>query len=134
MTMAWNGRLHEPNTDNSDAIQIVWDGQIWEYDLFAIPKGSVHRKAALDFIGFATSTDKLADWTDYIPYGPARRSSESRIDPAMAELLPTHARNTVNALRYDSAWWAEHLESVMTRFAAFAAPASIAEGAQTGRF
>lgn len=134
MTMAWNGRLHRPLTVDEQSIEIVWDGQIWEYDLFAIPKGSRRKREAMDFIEFATSTEKLADWTEYIPYGPARKSSAALVDPETASRLPTDPANTANALRYDSSWWADNIEAIMPRFTAFAAPRSIVEGAKAGRF
>ncbi len=134
MSMAWNGRLFRPIVERGEDIHIVWDGQIWEYDLFAIPKGSRNLQAALDFIRYATSTDKLAEWTSYISYGPARKSSEAKVSPEMAPLLPTSAANMANALRYDSQWWAQNIEAIRPRFEAFASPDFGKEGAQAGRF
>lgn len=134
MSMAWNGRLFRPITEDRRDIRIVWDGQIWEYDLFAIPKGSRNLPAALDFVRYATSTDKLAEWTTFISYGPARKSSAAKVSPEMEPLLPTSEANMTNALRYDSQWWAQNIDKIRPRFEAFASPDFGQEGAQAGRF
>ena len=134
MSMAWNGRLYRPMVELGRDIRIVWDGQIWEYDLFAIPKGSRHLDTAREFIDYATSTEQLANWTNYISYGPSRVSSVASIPEEVEPHLPTAEANMTNALRYDSQWWAENIEAIRPRFNAFSTPLSIAEGAQTGRF
>ncbi len=134
MSMAWNGRLFRPIVERGEDIHIVWDGQIWEYDLFAIPKGSRNLQAALDFISYATSTDKLAEWTNYISYGPARKSSAAKVSPEMAPMLPTSKANMANALRYDSRWWAQNIDRIRPRFEAIVSPDFGKEGAQAGRF
>ncbi len=134
MSMAWNGRLFRPIVEEGRDIHIVWDAQIWEYDLFAIPKGSRNLDAAREFISYATSTEKLADWTSLISYGPARKSSETRVSPEIEPLLPTSEANLTNALRYDSQWWATNLDKIRQRFDVFASPDFGNEGAQSGRF
>ncbi|MDA7963617.1 ABC transporter substrate-binding protein [Ruegeria sp.] len=134
MSMAWNGRLFRPIVEEGRDIRIVWDGQIWEYDLFAIPKGARNLEAAKDFIRYATSTDKLAEWTTYISYGPARKSSAAKVSPEMEPLLPTSEANLGNALRFDSGWWAENIDRIRPRFDRLTSPDFGTEGAQSGRF
>ena len=75
---------------------LVWDGQIYDLDLFVIPKGSKNKEAALDFIRFSTDTKRLADQASWIPYGPLRNSSIPLIgtfhsDPSikMIDHMPT---------------------------------------------
>ena len=50
MTAAWNGRLFRPIVENNEPMTIVWDGQLWEIEFFAIPKGSRRLDNALDFL------------------------------------------------------------------------------------
>ena len=45
-----------------------------------------------------------------------RKSSNALVSEEMRPHLPTTAENMKNALRYDSAWWAEHLEELRIRF------------------
>ncbi|MCY4540932.1 MAG: ABC transporter substrate-binding protein [Rhodobacteraceae bacterium] len=134
MSMAWNGRLYRPVVEEGRDIRIVWDGQIWEYDLFAIPKGARNLDNAIEFVRYATSTHKLAEWVSYIPYGPARRSSASLVPPEMDAMLPTNEANLANALRFDSQWWAQNMDRIRPRFEAFTSPSFGTEGAQAGRF
>ncbi len=134
MTMAWNGRLYRSIVEEGREINIIWDGQVWEYDLFAIPKGSRNKRAALDFIKYATSTAKLAEWTSYISYGPARWSSTAKVSPKIEPMLPTNEANLSNALRYDSQWWAANIKRIQPRFDAFTSPDYGNEGARSGRF
>ena len=56
---------------------MIWDGQVMDLDGWIIPAGlSPERQArALDYIMFATDTQRLADQAKYISYGPARASS-----------------------------------------------------------
>ena len=116
MSMAWNGRLFRPMTEWNHTIDIVWDGQLWEIELWGIVKGTRHLETALEFVRFATDTKRLADSTKYISYGPVRKSSNALVSEEMRPHLPTTAENMENALRYDSGWWAEHLENLRIRF------------------
>ena len=42
MSAAWNGRLYRPMTEWNHPIDIVWDGQLWEIELWGIVKGTRH--------------------------------------------------------------------------------------------
>jgi len=116
MSMAWNGRLFRPMTEWGQPIEIVWDGQLWEIELWGIVKGTRHLETALQFVRFATDTKRLADSARYISYGPVRNSSGALVPEEMRPHLPTTPNNMKNALRYDSVWWAEHLEDLKIRF------------------
>ena len=116
MSMAWNGRLFRPMTEWNQPIDIVWDGQLWEIELWGIVKGTRHLETALEFVRFATDTRRLADSARYIPYGPVRKSSGALVPEDVRLHLPTTPENMKNALRYDSVWWAGHLEGLGIRF------------------
>ena len=116
MSAAWNGRLFRPMTEWNHPIDIVWDGQLWEIELWGIVKGTRHLDTALDFVRFATDTQRLADSTRYISYGPVRKSANALVGDEMRRHLPTAPENMKNALRYNSVWWAGHLEALKLRF------------------
>ena len=120
MSSAWNGRVYDAVQKGND-LNILWDAQIWELDLWGIPKRT--RKdnldAVLDFVKFATDTQRLADQAKYIPYGPARKSSMALIPEAMRAQLPTAPENTKNALRANAEWWAQHQAELDRRFQAW---------------
>ncbi|MGI9500324.1 MAG: ABC transporter substrate-binding protein [Geminicoccaceae bacterium] len=122
MSAAWNGRLYRPMFEWDQPIDIVWDGQIWEIELWGIVKGTRHLETAREFLTFATDTERLAGQASYISYGPVRHSANALVPDDMRPHLPTTEENMTNALRYDSAWWADHLEELKQRFETWLAP------------
>ena len=119
MTSAFNGRIYSATVDKGLDFAIVWDGQVWDFDLWAIPKRT-NRTASIDqvleFVKFATDTQRLADQAKYISYGPARKSSMALVSDDIKPHLPTAPDNAKNALRIDHQWWAEHQEVLDRRF------------------
>ena len=134
MTGAWNGRLYRPIVEQKKDFVIVWDGQIWDIDLFAIPKGSPRLKNALDFIAYATSTNAFVEWTKYISYGPSRKSSSEYVAENTKPMLPTTEANMANALRNNSQWWAENIDAIRPRFDALTRPEDSGETSRDARF
>lgn len=120
MSAAWNGRLFRPIVEQDAPIGVVWDGQLWEIEFLAIPKGSRRLENAREFIKFATDTDALAAVTRYIPYGPVRESARAKISEEAKAHLPTE--NMGNALRFDSPWWAENMDWIRARFDKWSEP------------
>ena len=74
MTTAYNGRIFNAVATENKPFVIVWDAQIFDLDLWVIPKGAPNKDNALKFIAFSTDTQRLADQAAYISYGPARLS------------------------------------------------------------
>lgn len=114
MTSAWNGRLYRPIVDQGFPIEIVWDGQLWEIEYWAIPRETPRMKNALDFVSFATQSENMAEVAKYIPYGPVRKSSEPLVNEDVKPYLPTS--NMSNSLRVDSEWWAQNMPHIRVTF------------------
>ena len=119
MTSVWNGRMYRPIIENREPFTIIWDGQVWDIDSWGIVKGTDNLDKAVEFIQYATGTQRLIDQTKFISYGPARRSSVARVDAAMLPHLPTAEANLKTALKTDSAWWAENLPAIQAKFEAW---------------
>lgn len=119
MTSAYNGRIQEAVDERRAPFALIWDHQIWNIDLLAIPKGDRNRERALDFIRFATAPAQLAEQARLIAYGPVRQSALARIEPQRRAQLPTHPDNFGNALRLDARWWAENYTRINQRFEAW---------------
>ena len=106
---------------------VIWDGQLYELDVFAIPAGDPKKDRAIDFIHFATGSGPLARMADWMPYGPARRSSMAQVgnNPetgvAMTQWLPT--AHFQNAVAVDENWWLAHGAAIAPRWQAFVAGA-----------
>ena len=122
-TTAWNGRVFNAVAAEDQTFEMVWDGQIYDLDLWVIPKGSKNKEAALDFVAFSTATEQLAAQASWISYGPARASSVAQIgtyhdNPAinMADHMPTAPGNFKNALQNDFEFWADNADELNERF------------------
>ena len=107
---------------------MVWDGQIYDLDLFAIVKGTKNLEDALDFVKFATATEQLAAQASWISYGPARKSSAPLIgtyhdnpDIQMLEHMPTSPAALTNALANDFMFWADNFDEINEKFNAWLA-------------
>lgn len=121
MASAYNGRLFNAIVTEKKPFNIVWDAQVWDIDLWVIPKGSKNVKMALDFVKFSTDTQRLADQTKWISYGPVRKSSMPLVAKDMQPHMPTAPDNFKNALQNDFEWWADHNDEMDERFAAWLA-------------
>jgi putative spermidine/putrescine transport system substrate-binding protein len=127
MTTAYNGRIFDAQMTEKKPFKIIWDGQIQELDVLAIVKGAKNKDAALEFIKFATGTQRLADQARYIAYGPARKSSFPLVSThaatgvEMKPHMPNAPENETNAIQVDFQWWADHQEELNQRWAAWLA-------------
>jgi putative spermidine/putrescine transport system substrate-binding protein len=116
MTAAANGRIYDAITKEKQPFEIVWDGQIWNLDVWAISKASKNKKAALNFVQFSTASDRLADQTKWISYGPVRKSSQALVAEAVRVNLPTYGTNFRTALANDFEFWADHQDEINQRW------------------
>ena len=122
MTTAYNGRLFNAMADEGREFVTVWDGQALYYDVAAIPKGAPNKEAALEFLKFATDTQRLADQAKYISYGPARQSSAPLVgtfketDMEMAPHMPTNPDNLTTAITIDPEFLADNQVQLEERF------------------
>lgn len=119
MSAVFNGRLYAAIEDQDHDFGVIWDGQGWDYDMWVIPKRTpktASMDAAMEFITFATGTQRLADQARYISYGPARQSSMALLDEAIKPHLPTAPANAEGALRIDAEWWARNQARMERQF------------------
>ncbi len=127
MTTAYNGRIFNAVANENKPFEIVWDGQIWDIDLWVIPKGGKNTALALDFLKFSTETAQLAKQASYISYGPARLSSAPFVgkfegkDLDMKPQMPTAPNNLKNAVQNDFEFWADNQDQLNERFNAWLA-------------
>lgn len=116
MTMAANGRIFDAIHKDKQPFSIIWDHQIWNLDLWAIPRGSKNAANAKAFIAYAATPERLADQTKYISYGPVRKSAAAMVSSDIADQLPTAEANFKTALRNDFQFWADHGDELNERF------------------
>ncbi|MGF1611386.1 MAG: polyamine ABC transporter substrate-binding protein [Kiloniellales bacterium] len=125
MTSVYNGRIFDTIVVENKPFEVIWDNQVWDIDLYAMPKGTPNKEQAWEFIKFATDTQRLADQATWISYGPTRKSSVPLIGPNaetgadMGPHMPTAPENFKTALQNDFLWWADHQDELTERFNAW---------------
>jgi putative spermidine/putrescine transport system substrate-binding protein len=121
MVAGYSGRIFRAAVDRQ-RIGVLWDGQIYDLDLWAIPKGARNKDAALRFIAFATDPARLAMQAQLTAYGPMRKSAidlvgkHPIIDVEMKGFLPTAPDNFKRVLKFDDTWWSAHGAEAERRF------------------
>ncbi|MEP1353988.1 MAG: extracellular solute-binding protein [Tateyamaria sp.] len=129
MGSTYNGRLFAAIEEQDQPIGMLWDAQVFDLDGWIIPTGlSPEREArALDFVKFATDTQRLADQAKYISYGPARLSSaplvgqHAELGIDMAPHMPTDPENAKNTFLYNYEFWADYRDDIDAKFQAWLA-------------
>lgn len=127
MTTGYNGRFFAATVTEGKPFKQVFDGQVYEYDGYAIPKGAPNMDLAKQFITFATTTQALADQAKWIAYGPARQSSGPLVGmfmdgkTEMGPYMPTAANNLTNALPSSYEFWVDRDTELNERFNAWLA-------------
>jgi len=127
MTTAYNGRIFNAQMQEKKPFVIIWEHHVYNWDFYTIPKGTKNKKIALEFLKFATDTQRLADQASWISYGPVRKSSVPLIatfhgtDVKMAPHMPTAPANFKTALETDNEWWADNQDEINKRYNAWMA-------------
>jgi len=79
-------------------------------------------KAVMDYLFFATDSQRLADQAKYIPYAPARASSiplvgkHAELNVEMAPQMPTNPANGTHKYINNYVWWADHRDDLDAKF------------------
>jgi len=95
-------------------VGVIWDDQLYELDVFGVPKGNPRKDVAMDFVRFATAPQQLAGVASWVPYGPARRSAlpligkNPELGTDMTPYLPTVPAHFATAFAVDDEWWQLH--------------------------
>lgn len=127
MTNGYNGRFFDAVAAEGRPFKIIWDGQYMDLNVFVIPKDAPHPEAAMEYLKFATGTQRLADQAKWIAYGPARKSSAALVGlyqdgkTEMAPHMPTAPENMQTAVMDDPEFWADHGAELSERFSSWLA-------------
>lgn len=125
MSTGYNGRIFNAQVLEKQPLATVWDGQVQGIGYLNIVEGSPNAALAEQFVAFGSSTQSAANVASYISYGPVRRSAMARVgkhfeaDVEMRQYLPNAPQNTYNVVREDVEWWADNLDDMNERFAAW---------------
>jgi putative spermidine/putrescine transport system substrate-binding protein len=123
----YNGRLFSVIEEQKQPVAMLWDWQIFDFDGWVVPADLPEDRLArvMNFLYFATDTQRLADQAKYISYGPARASSQPLVGKhadlgiEMAPHMPTNPDNQKNYLVNNIEWWADNQDEVEAKFQAW---------------
>jgi putative spermidine/putrescine transport system substrate-binding protein len=129
MGSTYNGRLFSVIEEQKQPVGMLWDAQVFDLDGWIIPANLPEDRLAraLDFVKFATDTQRLADQAKYISYGPARASSAPLVGKhadlgiEMAPHMPTDPENAKNTFLYNYEFWADYRDDIDAKFQAWLA-------------
>ena len=129
MGSTYNGRLFSLIEEKKQPVAMLWDAQVFDLDGWIIPAGlpEDRKQAALDYVYFATDSQRLADQAKYISYGPARLSSaplvgkHATLGIDMAPHMPTDPKNATNTFLYNYEFWADYRDDIDAKFQAWLA-------------
>jgi len=129
MGSTYNGRLFSVIEEQNQPVAMLWDAQVFDLDGWIIPEGLPEDRLnrVLDFVKFATDTQRLADQAKWISYGPARASSaplvstHAELGIEMAPHMPTDPNNAQNTFLYNYEWWADYRDDLDAKFQAWLA-------------
>ena len=125
----YNGRLFKLIEEDKQPVAMLWDAQVFDLDGWIVPTGlsAERKKAVMDYLMFATDTQRLADQAKFISYGPARASSaplvgkHATLGIDMAPHMPTDPNNAKNTFLYNYEWWADNRDDLDAKFQAWLA-------------
>ncbi|MCC5959898.1 MAG: ABC transporter substrate-binding protein [Rhodobacteraceae bacterium] len=119
----YNGRMFDAiEVEGMDA-SIIWDGQVVEWDGWVVPADGPNLDVVMDYLHFATDTQRLADQAKFISYGPARASSAELVGQHadlgidMAPHMPTNPDNYFAPIVLDNDFWVDYGDELRERFA-----------------
>lgn len=119
MGYGWNGRVADANQSNDRNLKIAFEaGHVSGSQYFAVMKGTPNLEAAIEFISFASSPERQADYATRIMYAPANvRAYALMAEDAIATLPSDH----LHLASFQSGdlylnFWLDNGDSLLERF------------------
>lgn len=118
----YNGRIFDASEVEGQPFAIIWDGQLVEWDGWVVPLDTPNLDAVMEYLYWATDTQRLADQAKYISYGPARASSAELVDEHadlgidMVEHMPTNPDNYFAPILLNNDFWTDYGDELRERY------------------
>ncbi|WP_263262241.1 ABC transporter substrate-binding protein [Pseudomonas sp. RIT-PI-S] len=119
MSSAYNGRIAAVQKESN--LKVVWNGGVYDFDAWAIPRGAKNAEAAKAFIAFSVQPEQQKVYSENIAYGPANSKAVPLLDKALLVDMPTTPENIASQVQIDVGFWADNGEQLEQRFNAWAA-------------
>ncbi len=115
------GRLLVANREEGRQFKVVWDGNIYSVDYWAVLKGSPRREQAMQLLRYMKEPEHEVRLAQFIPTGLSNRAAIDALEPEFKRDTPSNPANLERAVELDAQFWVEHLEELTQRFNAWAA-------------
>ena len=115
MAVGFNGRFFDARVNHNLPLSIIYEAPLLEFGVWGISKFSKNQENARKFIQYATSTKRMAAFSNLLPYSPTRLSAWTRIglhhgsNVTMKKHMPNETGGYRKEIRIDSQWYAETL-------------------------
>jgi putative spermidine/putrescine transport system substrate-binding protein len=119
MSSAYNGRIATAQVEQPQ-LALTWNGSIYDFDYWALPKGIGKGEQARRFVAFASQPEPQQRFAENIAYGPVNRRAIAALDPKVSANLPTAPANLAGSVGMDVAFWANNGAALEQRFARWA--------------
>jgi putative spermidine/putrescine transport system substrate-binding protein len=116
MSMATPGRLLLENQEKGRNFKVVWDGNVYAVDFWAILAGSPFQHQAMDLVRYMKRPENEARLPLYIATGISNKNAIAALDPALTRDTPANPDNLRHALKLDSRFWVQHSGDLTRRF------------------
>jgi|AP45_3_1055517.scaffolds.fasta_scaffold02114_4 putative spermidine/putrescine transport system substrate-binding protein len=129
MSTAWSNKLFIAEIAKKEPIKQVWNGQVMDYEYFAIVNGSSNQEEAMNALRYFTSTEASATLAKHVPYAPWRNSaldvikeSEPWYKDGKTNILPYIPSSRYNTYRYvllNYDYWANYESDIEKKWKNF---------------
>lgn len=119
MSSAYNGRIAAVQEESN--LQLVWNGGIYDFDAYAIPRGAKNQEQAKALLQYIVQSEQQKNYSSNIAYGPTNKKAIDLLDPALLKNMPTTPGHIANQVAMDVTFWADYGEQLEQRFNAWAA-------------
>ena len=118
MGIAWNGRIAAIQAKGAP-VEVAWRQGALRTDCWAVPKGAPNRENAMKFTAFITMPVPQARLSMLIPYGFVNNKAVDYLPADRLKVLPTAPEIRKQMYVYNSEWWADNRDKVVSRWASF---------------
>jgi putative spermidine/putrescine transport system substrate-binding protein len=118
MGSAYNARITNLMKEGGQ-VAIEWNQGIMAMDAWLIIKGAPNVDAAQQFVAFASSAERQAEFAKRMPYGPVNTGAADYLSDDVLATLPTAPDNLPNMIFMNTEWWMENYDAVTARFEEF---------------
>jgi putative spermidine/putrescine transport system substrate-binding protein len=115
MCACWVTRMHDIHKQGTK-VKVVWNGQIYGWDDFVIPKGAPNKAEAMRFIAFATNSKQEIAMTRYTPWGPSTKFAAAHPSPKTAAWIPTTPAHKKVGVPLNYKWWSPNADRMTKQF------------------